>query len=347
MTRRKPYTKVCKSNEIRADHVKGTGDVVFKGFQCLNSECEEFLFVRGDELGVEFQITCPSCGFVMRAGEETKFYDYELKDLNARKTIEKGEFKILHDNYIDEAQEYKYCIICNTMKPLEFFDQHSARASKRQGECRLCKSVYNAIKNQTRLTDQHREAAQKRRMYLEFSGSQIINSKEIFARFGYKCFKCGMDLKEVAREERALDHTLPAVYLWPLTTENATLLCKRHNAEKAEKWPGEYYSKAELKKLSIATGISYDVLSGPACYNPEAIQLLKSQEHVDALLRKYAAYMPEIIKLRNRILLHQGFDFFENSSMISAAWVRKANKEFARITRLKAHTNKVTGTDEK
>lgn len=346
MTRRQPYTAVRKTNQIRADHVKGMGDVVFKGFQCLNSKCEEFLFVRRDELGVEFEITCPSCGFIIRAGEDTKFYDYELKDLNAGKTIERGEFTVLHDNYIDEAQEYKYCIICNTMKPLDFFDQHSARASKRQGECRLCKSVYNTIKNQTRLTDQHREAAQKRRMYVEFSGSQIINSKEIFARFDYKCFKCGTDLKDVARQERALDHTLPAVYLWPLTTENATLLCKRHNAEKAEKWPGEYYGKAELKRLSVATGISHDVLSGPPFYNPAAIQLLESQEHIDALLRKYGAYMQEIIKLRNRILLHHGLDFFKHSSTISTAWVRKANNEFERIARLKEHTNKVAGTDE-
>jgi len=347
MSRRKPYTKVQKNNQIRADHVKGMGDVVFKGFQCLNSECEEFLFVRREDLGDEFEIICPSCGFVIRTGEETKFYDYKLKDLKARKIIEKGEFTILHDDYIDEAQEYKYCIICNTMKPLEFFDQHSARASKHQGECRLCKAVYNAIKNRTRLTDQHREAAQKRRLYVEFSGSQTIDSKEIFTRFGYKCFKCGINLKDVARQERALDHTLPAVYLWPLTTDNATLLCKRHNAEKAEKWPGQYYDKKKLKRLSVMTGISYDILSGTPCYNPEAIKLLESKEHVDALLIKFGAYMPEIIKLRNRILLRKGFDFFENSSTISSAWICKANNEFERIARLKKNTNKVTDTDEK
>ena len=28
------------------------GDVVFKGFQCLNSECLEFIFVRKGEIGL-------------------------------------------------------------------------------------------------------------------------------------------------------------------------------------------------------------------------------------------------------------------------------------------------------
>jgi hypothetical protein len=35
MPRRKPYTKVVKRNQLRANHVRGMGDVVFKGFQCL------------------------------------------------------------------------------------------------------------------------------------------------------------------------------------------------------------------------------------------------------------------------------------------------------------------------
>jgi hypothetical protein len=43
MARRRPYTKIKKTNQIRADHVKGMGDVVFKGFQCLNSKCQEFI----------------------------------------------------------------------------------------------------------------------------------------------------------------------------------------------------------------------------------------------------------------------------------------------------------------
>ena len=58
MVRRKPYTKVNKTNQIRAEHVRGMGDIVFKGFQCLNSGCQEFIFIRKDEVGGDFEIIC-------------------------------------------------------------------------------------------------------------------------------------------------------------------------------------------------------------------------------------------------------------------------------------------------
>lgn len=350
MTRRKPYTRVVKVNQIRADRVKGMGDVVFKGFQCLNSECEGFIFIREDEIGDDFEIICPSCGTVMRSGDETKFYEYKLVRLKDGSVedgtvIEEGAFTILHDDYIEEAQEYKYCIICNTMKPLHLFDRHGARRSGRQGECRLCKAVYNSIKNRTRLTDQHREAAQKRRMYLDLSGRKI-DSQEVYRRFGYRCFKCKKDLRKVGAKERPLDHTLPAVFLWPLTTENATLLCREHNGEKSGKWPSEYYSDRELKELSILTGIPYETLAGPPHYNPEAIERLKDPQHVDQLLSKYAAYMSEIIKLRNRILEREGFDFFECSTAISPAWIREADSEYQRVIRQEGESSAESGIDE-
>lgn len=165
MARRSPYSKVNKTNQIRADHVKGMGDVVFKGFQCLNPNCTEFIFVREDEIGEDFSIECPSCGYVHESGGETKFYDYSM-DVNDEDgipvSVATGAFTIYHDDYIAEAKQYKYCIVCNAIKPLEYFDRHSSRASGRQGECRLCKKAYNEIKNGTRTSDQHREAAQKK-----------------------------------------------------------------------------------------------------------------------------------------------------------------------------------------
>ena len=115
MPRRSPYTKVVKMNQIRAEHVSGMGDVVFKGFQCLDSECLEFIFIRKNENGDDFEIICPSCGIVMLSGDDTKFYEYKLEDKRDNSIIEEGTFTILHDDYIEEAQEYKYCIICNTM----------------------------------------------------------------------------------------------------------------------------------------------------------------------------------------------------------------------------------------
>lgn len=332
MARRKPYTKVFKKNQIRAEHVDGMGDVVFKGFQCLNSECTEFIFVRKDNIDEDFLIKCPKCSFEFRSGEVTKFYDYELINLKLNKKIEEGEFSVLHDDYIAESNEFKYCIICNSMKHLSLFDKHRSRKSGRQGECRLCKGLYNSIKNQTRITDQHREAAQKRRMYLDLSGDEKLNSELIYKRFNYKCFKCGKDLKNVKdKKEKPLDHTLPIFYLWPLNNDNATLLCRTHNGEKSGKWPSEYYDDKELKELSIITGIHYKLLSGPPCFNEEALNKLRDHNIVDGLLKKYSAYIEEIIKLRNRILYYTKLDFFKYSKLISQIHVAKANKEYKKL----------------
>ncbi len=140
-------------------------------------------------------------------------------------------------------------------------------------------------------------------MYIDLSGDIKISSKEILERFDYKCFKCGKNLSKVSSpKERPIDHTLPVYYLYPLTTENATLLCQKHNGEKSGKWPSEYYSEREIKKkLSIITGIDYEILIGKPKYNPEAIERLKDPGIVDGILTKFSAYFDEIIKLRNRI----------------------------------------------
>jgi hypothetical protein len=327
MSRRSPYTRVLKENQVREEHVKGMGDVIFKGFQCLRSSCKNFIFVRKDEIHEIFEIECPVCHFTFKSGEETKFYDYKLKNFKENEIIEEGEFTIIHDEYIAEAQEYKYCIICNTIKPTYLFDKHSARVSGRQGECRLCKGVYNSIKNQSRITDQHRESAQKRRMYLDLSGQHKIDSKVIHERYAFKCFKCNKDLSKVkSAKERPLDHTLPIYYLFPLDTNNATLLCQEHNSEKSGKWPSEYYNNEELKRLSVITGIDYDILRGKPFYNPDAIKSLQNPDIVDALLTKYSAYMDEIIKLRNRLVNEISFDFFKYSKIISKVHIEKADE---------------------
>ena len=331
MARRSKYTEFYKENQVRPAHVKGMGDVVFKGFQCLNPDCQKFIFIRKDDISEFFEIPCLACGHVHEYGGEAKFYDYKLCDLRNNSIIEEGEFFILHDDYVDEAEEFKFCIVCNTLKPLALFDMHSARKSRRQGECRLCKAVYNKLKNPTRTRDQHREAAQKRRLYMELTGGGKINSKNIYERFGYKCFKCGEDLRQDLQEKSVqrggnLDHTLPAKFLWPLTSHNATLLCQRHNGEKADKWPSEFYTDRELRHLVTLTGFSYETMSGQAYYNPEAINKLCDSNFVDSLLAKYAAYMDEMIMIRNRILTATDFDVFEISTTLSETWIERANE---------------------
>ena len=326
MVRRSPYSKIQKENQIRADHVKGKGDVTYIGFQCLNPECTNFIAVEKDLLSPDFEIVCPECGYVHQAGGETVFYDYEV--VVQGEVVDSGTFSIYHDDYIEEADEYKYCIVCNTLKPIHMFDNHRSRKSGHQGECRLCKKAYNEIKNGTRTTDQHREAAQKRRLVVDVSGQTRVNSKEVYARYSYCCFNCGKDLSTVqSPTERPLDHTLPVYYLWPLDTATATLLCHDCNGGKSGKWPSEFYDDYHLRKLAIMTGIDYHLLAGNPVYNPKALEMLSDGAYVDSLLEKYAAYMGEIIKLRNRIYRDTGFDFFSVSDNISQAYIDEANQQ--------------------
>ena len=312
MPRRRPYTRVIKTNQVRAEHVKGMGDVVFKGFHCLNSDCQEFIFVRKEEIGDEFNIPCPSCGLILQSGGESVYYDYELKDLRNNNVIEQGQFVVPHDAYVKEASDYKYCIICNTLKPLEYFDKHAARKSGRQGECTLCKGIYNSIKNQTRLIDQHREASEKRRLYGFLAHEPPkINVKEIFDTFDHKCFRCNKKL--TYRTNGNIDHTLPARLFWPIST-GATLLCSDCNNMKHGKWPSEIYSSGQLKRLSVLTGIPYEVLNGKAMVNPDAVGWLI--KNIDTFLERWIRYPEEIKKIRKTILDMTGIDIYSSAKTV-------------------------------
>lgn len=327
MARRAAYTKVERSNFSNPDHVE---DKTFRGFQCLNKDCTNFLFVKTEAIDPDFEYPCEVCGFVHKAGETTTLYDYELKDTRDDSTIEQGSFEILHDDYVGEAKEYKYCIICGTLKPFELFGIHRRRSTGRQGECRICKQVYNGIKNQTRLVEQHREASQKRRLFTHFEDRSKMDVSAIYARFDNCCFKCGLDLSGdlvagVAQKEGNLDHTLPVFYLWPLTTDNATLLCREHNGAKAEKWPGEFYTDSELRKLSAVTGIDHRLMAGEPQFNPAALSKLKDAEFIESLFEKFARYPQELLRLRNRILVQTGFDFLDVSARISPDWKKQAD----------------------
>lgn len=327
MARRPTYTEFERTNFSNPDHVE---DKTFRGFQCLNKECKNFLFIKTETIDPDFEYTCDVCGFVHKAGETTELYDYTLTDKRDGSTIQQGCFEILHDDYVGESKEYKYCIICGTLKPFELFGVHRSRRTGRQGECRICKQVYNSIKNQTRLVEQHREASQKRRLYTHFEEREKMDIAAIYERFGNQCFKCGIDLASdlaagVAKKEGNLDHTLPVFYLWPLTTNNATLLCREHNGEKAEKWPSVYYSDAELRRLSALTAIEYSELSGEPIFNPDALKTLEDPSFVEALFEKFARHPDELLRLRNRILRETGFDFLDTSAKISPDWKLQAD----------------------
>ena len=317
MARRKPYTKVEKRGQRRPDHVRGLGDVLFRGFQCLSSRCQEFIVVREDDVDADFQIACPACKFIHQAGGETKFFDYALVRRTDGEVIEEGEFAILHDDYIGQAQRLKYCLLCYTRKPLDHFDRHQSRQSGRQGECRLCKTIYNNIKNQSRITDQYRENAARRRLYrLLAQEAGKIDSRVIFKKFGGTCFRCGRKLRHSAKGQGAfqLDHTLPARLLWPLTTENATLLCTQCNNEKHDRWPSEIFNAQQLRRLARLTGYEYALLAGEPQVNDHAVERIF--EDPDAFIEEWIGYPKEIKKVRRMILDYANVDIFKNATLV-------------------------------
>ena len=317
MPRRKPYTRVRKGGQERPRHVQGMGDVVFRAFQCLNGACQEFLVIRDDEVGENFEITCPACAFTHRAGDDTKLFDYSLVLLPNEDTIETGEFTVLHDEYVADAQRLKYCLLCYALKPLDQFDRHGTRQSGRQGECRSCKTVYNGIKNQSRTTDQHRESAAKRRLYrLLAEDEHRLDSKEVFDKFGGTCFKCGksLDYTPTKRSAFNLDHTLPVRLLWPLTTQNATLLCAQCNNEKHDRWPSEVYDAAQLKRLARLTGYEHALLVGGPQLNQAAVEKIVS--NADAFIESWIPYPNEIKRLREMIRDYSQIDIFDGASHV-------------------------------
>ena len=317
MARRAPYTRVEKDGQHRPLHVRGMGDVVFRGFQCLRGDCREFIVTREDRLGPDFEIVCRACDFVHTAGGETKLFDYRLAPNADHRAIEEGEFVILHDDYIREARRFKYCLLCYALKPIDLFDVHNARRSGRQGECRLCKTTYNGIKNQSRTTDQHREAAQRRRLYKRLSGEMgKIDSRRIFDKFDGRCFNCNRELKyaPVGQGEIHLDHTLPVRFLWPLRTENATLLCSDCNNRKHDRWPSEFYDDPKLRALARLTGYPYDLVSGQPRVNDEAVAEILAD--TDSFIEEWIPRPGEIRKVRRMIREHAKIDIFEHAAHV-------------------------------
>lgn len=323
MPRRPAYTELKKIDRVEPDIGPGLGDVAFKGFQCPATGCTHWHIIRKAELVGEYSFTCPACSAVFGSGDVVRLFDYELIETQTETVIQAGEFDMFIDEVVTNAEEFKYCLLCFKLKHITAFSRHARRKTGRQGECRQCKTPYNAIKNQTRLQDQHREASQKRRLLVDLGGTTRFDSEEVRSRFGNKCFKCGRDVS--AEGSAQFDHTLPVRYLWPMTTENATLLCAEHNGQKGATWPGQFYTDAELRRLSLLTGIDFDILQGTPSINPAALDLLRDGDFVDSLFEKYAHYVTDLIRIRNRVLGLSNLDFFKSTSNISIEWIRQAD----------------------
>ncbi len=277
-------------------NIRGTGVVnaseVWRVFECYRPGCDQLMKVSEDWLKTEQAqghlagAKCPRCGFENPPA------------------------------IIERASRWKYCRVCEWLQPLENFHKHKPTGrsfrSGRQLECRVCKNTrINPDLNPKRTSDQHREASQRRQLYHLLSGEEgKIDSRAIFERFERQCFNCGKPLVYKARSAKGygIDHTLPAKYLWPLTTARATLLCADCNNAKHDKWPSEFYKPAQLKRLARLTSIEYDLLDGAPRLNPIAVTRIVA--NVDQFIEQWIAYPEDITKVRELILEMEGKDIF-------------------------------------
>jgi hypothetical protein len=315
VARRAPYTRVAKRGQLRPVHVRGQGDVLYRRFQCLAPECTHTLVVRDDECGPGFDVTCPECGFRHHHGGEVLVFDYDVVDRRTGETLDTGRFAPAHARYVELAERVKYCINCYTLQPLTAFDRHTARATGRQGECRMCKRLYNDLKNHTRLVEQHREAADNRRLLRELSGeTRVGDIAVLLERFDHRCFNCERRLgsRPGGDDGYYLDHTLPVAWLWPLDV-GPTVLCRACNGQKAEQWPSAFYGEpAKLRALATRTGIPYDVLAGEPRFNARAVERLKASS--SEVIERWAAYPSRLRVLRERIIAAAGEDVFADAT---------------------------------
>jgi hypothetical protein len=314
MPRRKAYTEVEKRNEMRPSWVDGKSDVVYRRFECMSPTCHQTIVALEEECTGDFSIKCPACEYVHFAGGSLHLFDYTLVDKTNGDVINEGPFAPTHDAYVGGAERVKYCLYCYTMQPLSNFHQHARQMnSGRQGECRMCKKLYNALKNESRLAEQHREAAENRRLLSALSGETKVESiADLLDRFEHSCFNCSKSLKnrEGGTEGYHLDHTLPVSWLWPLN-HGPTILCADCNGRKSDHWPSEFYTRKQLRELSARTGIEFKILSGKPFFNPVAVERLRKE--ADAIIERWIPYPDKLKNLSTRILAATGEDVFRDA----------------------------------
>lgn len=281
----------------------------------MSPTCTQTLVILDEDCTEHFSITCPTCEYVHFAGGSLYLFDYRLVDKNTGDVINEGPFAPTHDAYVGSAERVKYCLQCYTLQPLSNFDQHSSRPhSERQGECRMCKRLYNDLKNESRLAEQHLEASENRRLLSSLSGETKVKSVgELLERFAFSCFNCSQPLDDQPGGSTGyhLDHTLPVSWLWPLN-RGPTILCRDCNGRKSDHWPSEFYdNRTKLQELSARTGIPFEDLSGRPFFNPLAITRL--HDEADSIIERWIAYPEKLRGLGTRILAVTGQDVFRDA----------------------------------
>ncbi len=208
---------------------------------------------------------CKKCGFEHSQNSDLPFEHWD-EEYRVTESIVAQRFWEAFFRISTEHQDsyWKQCNVCGRILPFSAFSKHSGWGPlERQMECRSCKGAINAVLNPKRTKQQLHESSVRRRIaeLLVEGENEFIDIKELFKRFGGKCFKTGVKLNINNREKWDIDHILPSKWLYPLNKRNAALLSKNANNNKRYKWPSEYYTNNELIELAKLTGADLVLLS--------------------------------------------------------------------------------------
>ncbi len=218
---------------------------------------------------------CEKCGFI-----HSKSSDLPEKDLAGKNLPFKewGKKITTHTSVATQrfwkafftiATEYhssywKQCNTCGKILPASAFSGHKGWGPlEKQMECRSCKSVINTKLNPKRTKEQLHESSVKRRIadLLLEGDNERIDFAELFEKFESRCFKTRKILDVNDRGSWAVDHILPSRFLYPLRKDNAALLSREANENKRDRWPSQFYTNNELKRLAMITGANLAVIS--------------------------------------------------------------------------------------
>jgi hypothetical protein len=201
---------------------------------------------------------CEACDFVHAKDEPLPFDDWPIE---ARTVGSLGALRFWKGFFTTATERpdsyWKQCNCCGRVLPFNAFSRHEGWGPlERQMECRACKATINAILNPKRTKQQLHEGSVRRRtgdLLLE-GQDERLDLRDLFERFGGRCFKTGQALDFDDRSGWRVDHICPSRWLYPLTRENAALLSREANENKRDQWPSKFYTNSELKRLADLTG---------------------------------------------------------------------------------------------
>lgn len=251
------------------------GHDIWVAYTCVSCGHTNFINVgtemlNGKELAEEAEWECDHCGFVHAISsdlpETWTNWSEELRSADSLscERFWRTFFQLTVEN---KAAYWKQCKCCGRILPSSNFAGHNGwKGLALQLECRACKASINAIGNPRRTSEQHREAAAKRRIgnllaKIAEGQDEKLSIDDLFERFDSKCFKTGKPLDKNDTKSWHIDHILPSKYYYPLTRENAALLSSEANENKKAKWPSTFYTPQQLVKLSEITGANLELMS--------------------------------------------------------------------------------------